>query len=207
METFVVGDVQGCYDELCALLSAAKFDAQCHRLASVGDLINRGPKSAEVLALAEKLSAEMVLGNHEAALVDGRKSETLDRVRAQLGSSLERTVDWMRTWPLYRQHNDWILVHAGIPPGKRPETSSTEDLLTLRAVDGVPWFESWPGPETVIFGHWAQLGKIDRPLCKGLDTGCVYGGRLTGIWWPRKEWVSVPAQRQWYDPLTKRTNW
>ena len=45
----------------------------------------------------------------------------------------------------------------------------------------MPWFDFWRGPETVVFGHWATRGRVDLPLCKGLDTGCVYGGRLTCI--------------------------
>src|SRR5205823_3816330 len=83
------------------------------------------------------------------------------------------------------------LVDVGIAPGKRPEQCTRGELTRIRNVDGKPWFESWRGPETVVFGHWAKLGKVDRPLVKGLDTGCVYGGRLTGIFWPSGKWVSV----------------
>jgi hypothetical protein len=40
---------------------------------------------------------------------------------------------------------------------------------------------------------------VDLALCKGLDTGCVYGGRLTGLWWPRLDWVSVPARHRYFE--------
>jgi hypothetical protein len=49
-------------------------------------------------------------------------------------------------------------------------------------------------------------GKVDLPLVKGLDTGCVYGGELTGLYWPEQRWLSVPARRQWFDPLTMKRN-
>ena len=98
-------------------------------------------------------------------------------------------------------------MHAGIAPGKRPEECSRAELTRIRDVDGKPWFDAWRGPETVVFGHWAKMGKVDRPLAKGLDTGCVYGGQLTGIFWPRAEWVSVPAQRVWFDPIAHAPRW
>jgi len=73
-------------------------------------------------------------------------------------------------------------------------------------LEGMPrgfdaWFDFYRAKAPrfpVVFGHWAARGRVDRPLCKGLDTGCVYGGRLTGLWWPRREWVSVPAHRAWF---------
>lgn len=194
-----VGDVQGCAAELRDLLVVAGFDPGRHRLALCGDLINRGPDSAGVLELARRLDARAVIGNHEVALLEGERSATLDVVRQQLGDSLGQWLAWLESRPLFIREDGYILVHAGIAPGKRPEQCTRSELTEIRTVDGRPWFDFWPGPETVIFGHWAQRGKVDLPLCKGLDTGCVYGGRLTGLWWPRLEWVSVPARRRWFE--------
>jgi hypothetical protein len=198
-DTLFVGDVQGCAVELHELLGIAGFDRHRHRLALCGDLINRGPDSAGVLELARALDALAVIGNHEVALLDGRRSATLDEVRRQLGSSLDEWLAWIESRPAFVCGDGYIMVHAGIAPGKRPEQCTLEELTELRTVDGRPWFDSWHGPETVIFGHWAQRGKVDLPLCKGLDTGCVYGGQLTGLWWPRLEWVSVPARRRYFE--------
>jgi len=198
VETLFVGDVQGCALELQDLLEVVRFDETRHRLALCGDLVNRGPDSAGVLALARRLPALTVIGNHEVALLAGKRTPSLDTVRAQLGDSLRGWLRWLEARPLFVREDGFILVHAGIAPGKRPEQCTREELTEIRTVDGRPWFDSWPGPETVIFGHWAQRGKVDLPLCKGLDTGCVYGGRLTGLWWPRLEWVSVPARRRWF---------
>jgi bis(5'-nucleosyl)-tetraphosphatase (symmetrical) len=205
--TLFVGDVQGCADELGDLVAAAGFDRARHQLACVGDLINRGPHSRRVLEMARDLSALVVVGNHEEALMANASSATLDRVRASLGAELPAWLAWLRALPAFHRGDGYILVHAGIAPGKQPETSTRQQLISIREVDGRPWFDSWRGPETVIFGHWAQRGRVDRPLAKGLDTGCVYGGRLTGLWWPSLRWVSVPARRVWYDPKTRRATW
>jgi bis(5'-nucleosyl)-tetraphosphatase (symmetrical) len=208
-ELFIVGDVQGCHQELLDLLAAARFDPARHRLTFVGDLINRGPDSLGVLRLAKQQLAHVVVGNHEEALLTGSANETMSRVRAQLGDDLDDWMAWIRTWPTFLRFDalDLIVVHAGVAPGKRPEECTRAELTRIRAVDGKPWFESWRGPETIVFGHWAKLGKVDAPLAKGLDTGCVYGGRLTGIFWPRAEWVSVPARQQWFDPIAHVTRW
>jgi bis(5'-nucleosyl)-tetraphosphatase (symmetrical) len=198
-DVLFVGDVQGCAAELRDLLEVAGFNPGRGRLALCGDLINRGPDSAGVLELARRLDARTVIGNHEVALLEGERSATLDVVRQQLGDSLGQWLAWLESRPLFIREDGYILVHAGIAPGKRPEQCTRSELTEIRTVDGRPWFDFWPGPETVIFGHWEQRGKVDLPLCKGLDTGCVYGGRLTGLWWPRLEWVSVPARRRWFE--------
>jgi hypothetical protein len=197
-EILFVGDVQGCAAELHDLLRAAGFNRDRHQLALCGDLINRGPDSAGVLELARRLDALAVLGNHEVSLLEDRPSATLDQVRAQLGAALDEWLTWLSALPTFVAGEGYILVHAGIAPGKRPEQCTRAELTELRMVEGKPWFDFWRGPETVIFGHWASRGKVDLPLCKGLDTGCVYGGELTGLWWPRLEWVSVPAHRRWF---------
>jgi hypothetical protein len=203
-EFFFVGDVQGCHLELVDLLAAAGFDGARHRLAFVGDLINRGPHSRAVLELARAKDALVVRGNHEDGLLSGHSSVTMDRVRADLDDDW---LAWIASWPLYHRGDGWLLVHAGIPPGQTPERADAQDLLTVREVAGRPWFDSWSGPETAIFGHWATRGRVDLPLAKGLDTGCVYGRRLTGLWWPECRWVSVPARRVWYDAVRKRPTW
>jgi hypothetical protein len=200
---FIVGDIQGCADELDDLLRLAAPEPG-RRLALVGDLINRGPKSREVLERAVAEDALVVLGNHEDGLLHGKKSESLERVRAELGHTLPAWLQWIAALPLYVERPGLILVHAGIAPGKRPAECSREELTRIRDIDGRPWFDSWTGPETVVFGHWSMRGKVDLPLVKGLDTGCVYGGALTGVSWPELRWVSVPSRRRWFDPIAMK---
>jgi bis(5'-nucleosyl)-tetraphosphatase (symmetrical) len=122
MSTYAIGDVQGCFDELQQLLAQLKF-GQKDRLWFVGDLVNRGPKSLEVLRLVRNLGdrAITVLGNHDLHLVSqhegsdtARKGDTFDDV---LGAPDRRElVDWLRTRPMMHVEGNWAMVHAGLLP-------------------------------------------------------------------------------------------
>src|SRR5438045_8470394 len=120
MATYAIGDVQGCFDELQPLLAKLKFSAE-DQLWFVGDLVNRGPKSLEVLRFVRELGerAVVVLGNHDLHLVtqhEGfakpRKDDTfIDVLDAADRRSL---VDWLRTRPMMHAEGDYAMVHAGL---------------------------------------------------------------------------------------------
>lgn len=125
MALYVIGDVQGCYEELRTLLDRIGFDDEADRLWFAGDLINRGPRSLEVLRFAKALgdSAVAVLGNHELhllAVAAGVRrpggSDTLDDILA--APDREELLDWLRTRPLMHRDAtlDTVLVHAGLAP-------------------------------------------------------------------------------------------
>src|SRR3989440_10328647 len=123
MATYAIGDVQGCFDELEGLLGELAFSKERDRLWFVGDLVNRGPKSLEVLRFVRALGshAVVVLGNHDLHLVtqhEGfappRKDDTFqDVLRAPDRKEL---VDWLRTRPMMHGEGDWAMVHAGLLP-------------------------------------------------------------------------------------------
>jgi bis(5'-nucleosyl)-tetraphosphatase (symmetrical) len=123
MATYAIGDIQGCFDELCALLSRIGFNQVHDRLWFVGDLVNRGPKSLEVLRFVKELGdrAVVVLGNHDLHLItqhEGfekkRKDDTFVDV---LGAPDARElVDWLRTRSLMHVEGNWAMVHAGLLP-------------------------------------------------------------------------------------------
>jgi bis(5'-nucleosyl)-tetraphosphatase (symmetrical) len=123
MATYAVGDVQGCFDELAQLLKKVSFDEKKDRLWLVGDLVNRGPKSLEVLRFVRALGerAVTVLGNHDLHLVtqhEGferkRKDDTFDDVlEAPDAAAL---VDWVRTRPMMHVEGGYAMVHAGLLP-------------------------------------------------------------------------------------------
>jgi len=123
MATYAIGDVQGCYDELQALLAEVRF-TRTDRLWFVGDLVNRGPKSLEVLRFVRGLGerAVTVLGNHDLHLIvvhEGLQRERADDTLSEVLAARDRAelVDWLRRCPLMHAEGDTAMVHAGLLPG------------------------------------------------------------------------------------------
>ncbi|MHB1869698.1 MAG: symmetrical bis(5'-nucleosyl)-tetraphosphatase [Steroidobacteraceae bacterium] len=123
MSRFAIGDVQGCYEELRSLLAHLRFSADRDRLWFVGDLVNRGPRSLEVLRFVRDLGANAttVLGNHDLHLLAAasgrrrlRRSDTLDEVLA--APDRERLIEWLSHQPLAHREGADLMVHAGIVP-------------------------------------------------------------------------------------------
>jgi bis(5'-nucleosyl)-tetraphosphatase (symmetrical) len=120
---YAVGDVQGCDQELRALLGRLKFSADRDQLWLVGDLVNRGPASLAVLRFVHALgdNAVVVLGNHDLHLLAiahaahrVRRSDTLDEVLA--APDRETLLEWLLTRPLAHAHGTDLMVHAGVVP-------------------------------------------------------------------------------------------
>ena len=124
MSTYAIGDVQGCYDELRALLDKINYDPKQDRLWFAGDIINRGPKSLECLRFIKNTpNCFMILGNHDLhaiAVAYGASKikpyDTLDQILQ--ASDRNELIDWLRQQPLI--HHDktlgFTLSHAGIYP-------------------------------------------------------------------------------------------
>ncbi|MBI4807448.1 MAG: symmetrical bis(5'-nucleosyl)-tetraphosphatase [Nitrosomonadales bacterium] len=124
MATYAIGDIQGCYNELRQLLEQIRFDPAQDKLWFVGDLVNRGPGSLEVLRLVRSLgdSAITVLGNHDLHLVavdagigQLHRSDTLDSILA--APDRKELLHWLRRQKLAHFENGHLLVHAGVLPG------------------------------------------------------------------------------------------
>ena len=122
MATFAIGDVQGCFDELQQLLQKCSFGKK-DRLWFVGDLVNRGPKSLEVLRFVRDLGSRAVtiLGNHDLHLItqfEGferrRKDDTFQDVLE--ARDARQLVDWLRGRPMMHAAGDCAMVHAGLLP-------------------------------------------------------------------------------------------
>ena len=168
----VVGDVHGCADELDALLEAVAFESG-DRLYFVGDLINRGPDPQRVVDTMHRLGGRSVRGNHEHD---------------------------SKAWPDLSALPLWIdvpehamrIVHAGVLPRVPIEEQNPRHLLFLRALDdhggpierrdeGTLWGERYTGPPHVVFGHNARAEPQRHRWATGIDTACVFGGRLTAL--------------------------
>jgi len=164
-----IGDIQGCCDELRALLTRIGFAADRDRLWLVGDLVNRGPQSLEVLRFVRALgdNAIVVLGNHDLHLLavacgchTARRSDTLDEIlRAPDRDSL---LEWLATRPLAHFEAGDLLVHAGVVPQWTVETTlglAREVEFALRN-DPRNLFDHMYGDEP---DHWsADIAGTDR---------------------------------------------
>ncbi len=253
MAHYVIGDIQGCYDELQALLQQIGFNHGTDTLWLVGDIINRGPKSLESLqfCMQHESSVRIVLGNHDLhllALMYGygrlKRSDTLQSILQHPDRQTMR--DWLRSQSLLIDNGQYLMVHAGILPqwstrqasalaceveaelkspradaffahmyGNSP-TAWSEDLSgydRLRFITNVftrmraltrhaeldydykgsladmppelcAWFDM-PAPRytdrTIVFGHWSTLGYTDNGQVISLDTGALWGGKLTAL--------------------------
>jgi bis(5'-nucleosyl)-tetraphosphatase (symmetrical) len=122
VSTYVIGDVQGCFDELQRLLEKIRFDPAGDTLWFTGDLVNRGPKSLEVLRFVRGLGerAVTVLGNHDLHLVAARlggRQRARDTFEDVLqAGDCDELLAWLRGLPLLHVERDHALVHAGLPP-------------------------------------------------------------------------------------------
>lgn len=123
MATYAIGDIHGCYETLQALLAEIAFDATSDRLWLVGDLINRGPLSLDVLRWARDLGdrATMVLGNHDLHLIGrvlgARKPKKFDRFDDVLNApDRDDLIEWLRHRPVLHHGEHHWMVHAGLHP-------------------------------------------------------------------------------------------
>jgi len=253
MATWVIGDVHGCWQTLQRLLERIEWDASYDSLWFVGDLVNRGPASLEVLrwAYAHRERLTVVLGNHDLHLLARavgaakvRKEDTLDEILS--APDRGELLAWLKKRPLVHQFGPYVMVHAGLAPdwsidltvglaeavaariaapdsdevirmlyakrkaawnvdlrGDEQIAAATAIFSRMRMVDagghaqldfaGPPGtapegWKPWYAKSAVrsqgyrlLFGHWAQFGFYRAHDAVCLDSGCVYGQRLTAL--------------------------
>lgn len=215
MRTLFIGDVHGCAQELDALLEECGWQPG-ERVVLVGDLVAKGPDSAGVVRRARELGLLAVRGNHDEHVLHwhqghGKPGKKLKPEHQQVLDTLTPT-DWkyLASLPLYMRLPELnvLAVHAGLVPGVPLKEQRHEHLLNLRSIapdgkpskrveGGAPWGSLWSGPELVLFGHDAMRGLQQHSHAIGLDSGCVYGGRLTAYVLPEGRFYSVPARRSY----------
>jgi bis(5'-nucleosyl)-tetraphosphatase (symmetrical) len=253
MATWAIGDIHGCWVTLQRLLERIEWDPERDSLWLVGDLVNRGPSSLEVLRWAYEHRGRLtvVLGNHDLHLLARavgaarkRKEDTLDEILE--ATDREGLLTWLRSRPFVHRFGPYVMVHAGLAPewgielatglaqavasrladpdseevirmlyanrkavwnvdlrGDSQLAAATAIFTRMRMVDadgrtqldytGPPGaapegWKAWYISSAVrsqgyrlLFGHWAQLGFFRAHDAVCLDSGCVYGGRLTAL--------------------------
>ena len=188
-----VGDIHGCREALRELLDRVA-PTEHDQLVFLGDYIDRGPDSAgvvdDLLALRDRLPRSVFLrGNHEQMLLDVLAGASLLSFLANGGGQTIASYRTGGAWPPPVAHRaffasllplytnaQFIFVHAGLRPGITLAEQSPDDLLWIRQ-DFLAAEVDWG--KTVVFGHTPLEQPLLTPDRIGLDTGCVYGGRLT----------------------------
>ncbi|HKX56561.1 MAG TPA: symmetrical bis(5'-nucleosyl)-tetraphosphatase [Xanthomonadales bacterium] len=269
MATYLIGDIQGCYDALQRLLEKLKFDPAADRLWCCGDLVNRGGQSLQVLRLLASIpdAVTVTLGNHDLYLLadDSRfpsgNSRNHEFRTVLIAPDRENLMDWLRQQPLALKsvEHGLLMVHAGVVPqwteadtlayaaeveqvlrsgrhheffermnqgkgrGWKPDRQGIERLRMIAAIltrirfcdthGKIPWNASGP-PGSIprpwrpwfkhprratrdvfmAFGHWAALGLRIRKRYIALDSGCVWGGRLSAYRLENKQLIQVPGK-------------
>ncbi len=126
MAVYAIGDVQGCFDDLQRLLDVIQFDVSQDQIWLVGDLVNRGPKSTDVLRFAKDAGdrVKIVLGNHDLHLlaaaydVTKHKHDKDTMMSVLTAPDRDELIDWLRHQPLFYHDEklNFSMVHAGLPP-------------------------------------------------------------------------------------------
>jgi bis(5'-nucleosyl)-tetraphosphatase (symmetrical) len=123
MATYAIGDIQGCFHAFTALLARLKFDAKRDKLWLVGDLINRGSGSLEVLrwCYQHQDSLKIVLGNHDlhalAVVHNIKPAHKFDTLQASIHApDSDALFTWLRHQALIHIENGYVMVHAGLLP-------------------------------------------------------------------------------------------
>jgi bis(5'-nucleosyl)-tetraphosphatase (symmetrical) len=180
MATYAIGDLQGCFDPLRRLLDYISFDPAADRVWFVGDLVNRGPQSLEVLRFVKALGAcaTVVLGNHDLHLLmqsEGYgKASREDTFHDVLGAAdRDELLLWLRAQPLFHVEGQWAMVHAGLLPGwtvEQAQTLSGEASAALTADNFRDFLANMWGSEPVAWrddlAGWDRLRVVVNAMTR-----------------------------------------
>jgi protein phosphatase len=234
----IIGDVHGCYDELCELLTelgyevnAADFIAKSpanRKAVFLGDLCDRGPKNIEVLRLVMNMvkagSAFCISGNHDMKLLkklkgaDVQLTHGLDRTVKQLEAQdkdfvtkVKDFLDGLISHYVFDNGN-LVVAHAGCKENYQGRGSGrVREFCLYGDTNGeideyglpvrLPWANEYRGKALVVFGHIPsqEVQIINNTAC--IDTGCVFGGKLSAYCYPEKEIKQVQAKEEYYAPI------
>ncbi|MFE0403058.1 polynucleotide kinase-phosphatase [Streptomyces nigra] len=193
----------------------------------VGDLVDRGPDSPGVLrrvmAMVKSGNALCVPGNHENKYgrhLKGRKvqhthglAETIEQMEGEseeFRAEVREFIDGLVSHYVL-DGGRLVVCHAGLPEKYHGRTSgrvrshalygdTTGETDEFGLPVRYPWAEDYRGRAAVVYGHTPvpEATWLNNTIC--LDTGAVFGGKLTALRWPERELVDVPAEQVWYEP-------
>mgnify|MGYP005840174903 CR=1 FL=1 len=209
---YAIGDIHGCLYHLEKLFDLVSPDLENHQLVFMGDYIDRGPKSAEVvdfiINLKKRYGSENIIclmGNHERMFLDylDGKDEMLFLMNGgvtttasywgEFGDRLNRSLppehwDFYTRLKLYYATDDYIFVHAGLKPGLPLADQVEDDILWIRKEFIA---SDYNFGRRVVFGHTPMRSPLIMANKIGIDTGAVYGNKLTCVLLPEEKFYSV----------------
>jgi serine/threonine protein phosphatase 1 len=209
---FAVGDIHGCYEKLAAMMKILPWNREDGDiLVFIGDYVDRGPQSREVVEYLVRLKRRggnlvFLKGNHEKMLLDyyiqqrdqmlyvanGGGETIASYVEGGIGRKAfvlpEDHLEFLLGLSLYYETDNYIFVHAGLRDGIPLEKQSEEDLLWIREEF---IYSPYDWNRRVVFGHTALETPFVTPGKIGIDTGAVYGNKLTAVELPRMKFFQV----------------
>ncbi|MGA1874686.1 MAG: metallophosphoesterase family protein [bacterium] len=210
---FAIGDIHGCFDKLCSLMDRIAPDRLKDILIFLGDYIDRGPQSMEVVDYLLHLSeigfkAIFLKGNHEAMLLDyldnpddyhrmmymfngGYATVESYTLRMKSGGGFlvpPAHMIFFQSLRLFYETDSHIFVHAGLLPGLPLNEQKEKDLLWIRDEF---IHSSYDFGKIVVFGHTPFQEPLILEKKIGIDTGAVYGNKLSCLELPAGRFHSV----------------
>ncbi len=209
MATYAIGDIQGCDEPLKRLLDRMPVDPARDELWLVGDLVNRGPRSVEVLRWARSLGdrVRVVLGNHDlhllAAAAGARELRKDDTLRDVLEApDRDELIDWLRRRPLIHVAGQTVLVHAGL----HPQWTVPQAKELAAGVEAVLRDDYWREGIAELYAKKAKTWRPDlgpnkqnRAVMAVLVSirGCTADGEMSSETGPPEE--LPPGYRPWFE--------
>lgn len=185
--TIFIWDVQWCYKELKLLIEKLKLE-EIDRVFFVWDLINKWPKSYKVLNYVYKNRGQFrcIKWNCESNFLQYlnwnilKENKSLKRLKKKLEEkSATFLLDYIKSFPLYIEEKDFIVIHWWLIPNKKIINHSEEEITTTCEFHWEPWYNKYTWNKPVIYWHWAKDGLQIRNKTKWLDSWCVYWRALT----------------------------
>ena len=235
----IIGDVHGCFDELVELLGQLGYSVVSNeggysvssthgrKLVFVGDLVDRGPGTVQVLRLVSGLvqsgQAFCVPGNHDMKLVralrgrDVKRTHGLAETMEQLSHEPEsfsievaKFLDGLVSHLVF-DDGKLVVAHAGLKESMHGRGSGSVREFALYGETtgetdefGLPvrynWAADYRGKALVVYGHTPVPEPLFLNNTVNIDTGCVFGGSLTALRYPEREIVSVKTHQTYYEP-------
>jgi len=206
--TFIIGDIHGCLDMLRDLMDKIDWDPEKDRLIFLGDYIDRGKDSRGVIDYIiglKKISPNIqcLMGNHEELFLNYINGQDEGSFLYNGGVSTLNSyfyagnrvidsehIDFMKSLLLMIELDDYYIVHAGMKPGVDIKEQSVKDTLWIRE----PFiFSDYDFGKRIIFGHTPFSSPLIMDNKIGLDTGAVFGNKLTCLELPAMKFYSIEA--------------